>query len=295
MILLIGNFGVGNIGDELILDAALARYGVDNCVVMTSSAEISQRFCELKFRTVGPFPTGFRSLMRYLLSARYRKLFKALIPEVDQVVFPGGGLLAIRTKAYWIWSIHIFWVQKLFKKKVILEHQGIDEPQNFVQRWCLKYSLGRSKLVSVRDEVSAAVVQKVSPSIVFELKTDRVVDQFKVISIQDGASALLLNARAKVDKQNIRAKIEDLNLIPTFVCFEPSDKAFAPIGWEVVIPQTKTETRSVFSRAQVVVGERLHSLVLGQKSVGSDKTYLLRAPYAKKVEVFCETHNIQVF
>lgn len=292
MILLIGNFGVGNVGDELILDAALETYGADNCIVMTSNAEVSQTFCEQEFQTVPPLPTGFRSLMRYLVSVRYRRSFKALIPEVDQVIFPGGGLFAIKTKAYWIWAIHFFWAQKLFNKKIILEHQGIDQPQNFVQRWCLKYVLGLTQSVSVRDEASAAVVTSPNPSIEVQVKEDRVVESFESINTIDGASALLLNARAKVDKPQVMAKVKALDLVPTFICFEPSDRAFAPVGWEVVVPQTKTELRSVFSQAQVVVGERFHSLVLGLKSVGNKQTYVLREPYAKKVANFCKAESI---
>ena len=60
--LLVGNFGADNVGDELILLAALEVY--PESLVMTSNPEFSQTFTERTFETISMTPTGFRSMLQ---------------------------------------------------------------------------------------------------------------------------------------------------------------------------------------------------------------------------------------
>ena len=54
--LLIGSFGAGNIGDEMILLAALEAY--PKSLVMTADKDASATFLAREIQTVQPFPIG---------------------------------------------------------------------------------------------------------------------------------------------------------------------------------------------------------------------------------------------
>ena len=118
--LLVGNFGARNVGDEMILASALERY--PDAVVATADAEFSTRFQEKKFQTVLPFPTGLRSWIRFL--SHPEATMRELKGTIDTIVFPGGGLLAIKDKAWWIKDIKaekLLISQAIAVKKAVIE------------------------------------------------------------------------------------------------------------------------------------------------------------------------------
>lgn len=73
--LLIGNFGSGNIGDELILNFSLEKYEKDDVVVMTNEKVFSQEFTEKQFETIPFFPTGVRSFFSFIFDKKAKKDF----------------------------------------------------------------------------------------------------------------------------------------------------------------------------------------------------------------------------
>lgn len=277
--LLIGNFGAENVGDELILASALEEY--PDSVVMTSNPVFSQTFTEISFATISMPPTGFRSLVFAMVNPQG---IPEQVRDVKRIVFPGGGLFAITPKAYFIWSKVIDWCAKTFPQvPIILEHQGFDEPKNRFEKWCLKKALSKVSKVTVRDENSAKVVGKYShhqPKIV----GDRVEVWIKSHKLQATSQELLLiNAMSPYNKVLVQQKFPEHKI--TELAFGKGD-----VGKR---PKTKTELLSLLAQADVMIGERFHSLVLGN-AFCHQKTYLLREPYSKKVKDLQERWRIKV-
>lgn len=301
-ILFIGNFGAKNLGDELILGFALENVK-SNAIVMTHNSDFSQHFCENSFETVPFFPTGFRSFYRFFSDKDYRKELLSLRECVNEVVFPGGGLFAIKFRAILLWFIVFLWVKYLFKgKKVSFQHQGIDGNLGFVSRFLIKQVFSRVDGVSVRDEVSAKALEQMNiKGLKVQIKEDLVFEQLQKNKLEKGIEKekiILLNALSNfsVDKwEEIEYKFPKFEKV--FVCFDPKDKRFLPedFSGRVLCIKSKTELFEVFARAQMAIGERLHFLILGQYFCGSDQTYSLKEPYSQKVKSFCRKQDIKSF
>ena len=153
--LIVGNFGARNVGDEMILASALERY--PDGVVLTADAKFTERFQDRKLNTVLPFPTGVRSWFRFF--SHPEGTLRELRGQVDRIVFPGGGLLAIKDRAWWIWGTTIVGLRRMFPKaRIELESQGVDSPKNDWQKFWLNRVMTTADFVSVRDEESAEVV-----------------------------------------------------------------------------------------------------------------------------------------
>ncbi|MBT3349053.1 hypothetical protein HN954_02730 [bacterium] len=287
--LLIGNFGARNVGDELILAAALSKFS--DAIVATADAEFSQKFSERTFETIQPFPSGLRSFFSFFLKKEFRRELRVLRGQVSKIIFPGGGLFAIRSRAFWIWGATIFWLKKYFPDaEIFLENQGIDEPQNFLQRAILKKSLRGISKISVRDAASAAVLKKLK---IESLVVGDRVESWKISGAEKKKKRVLINSRARADFSKILKNFPDHEKI--FVAMEPGDARFSPENWDgkTIFPETASEAIALFSSVEIAIGQRLHFLILAKKF--GAKTFTLGDPYAEKVRSWCEKNAIEDF
>lgn len=297
--LLIGNFGAHNVGDELILLSALRDY--PDSFVMCHDELFSQTFTGRDFPVVPFFPTGFRSGCRYLFSHSYRRSLHQLSSQVDRVVFAGGGLLAIRTKAYFIWGMIFWWVRRIFPDAEIRwEYQGVDDPSFLLNKKIVQKVFSQASFFSVRDGASQDALFRLTAKKV-PLVGDRVEKLLSQIQLPASRpeKILLVNALRPFDPKEINEKlslfIQREKLKVVFVAFEQKDLLALPPEFEGnwVFPKTKTELFSLFSQAQYAVGERFHFLLLAHHFLGSEKVWTLRAPYAQKVESLCQKNGIK--
>ncbi len=279
--LLVGNFGARNVGDEMILASALEKY--PESVVATVDSAFSQRFTEQSFETVEPFPTGVSSCTHFLFNKK--EMWKTLPPKINKIVLPGGGLFAIKNKAWWIWGVTIIGLRKMFPNvEIILESQGIDRPKNFFQRFILKQVLKRVNSVTVRDQQSA--------DILLQYGTEAVVVGDAVENWVKGKDAInraptktLLNARAKWKGEWPAADI--------YLAMTPEDARWVESDFkgEIIFPENVTQTLDIFSSAKTAIGQRLHFLILAHLLGAEVKT--LGTPYAQKVEEWCDKEQIE--
>lgn len=277
--LLVGNFGAKNIGDELILASAIDRY--PEVLVATAHGEYSQCFLEKEFQTVKPFPTGIKSCTHFLFN-RDRSLW-SYRKEIDHIVFPGGGLFAIRNKAWWIWGVTVIGLRKMFPHaRIELQAQGIDRPKNWFQKFILYQVTQHVHSISVRDKESAEVLHSIGTeaSVVgdaVETWLGERVSSKDVVKKNE-----LINARSAW-----AGKWPAHNL---FIAMEEGDRQFAPAGVTVIFPHTMKETFAIFEATKKAVGQRLHFLILAHGFGAEVKT--LGKPYAEKVEAWCEERGI---
>ena len=295
--LLVGNFGAQNLGDELILMAALQDYS--NATVMTADASFSQQFCECDFDTVVFPPTGFKSFWQYLTSRAYRQQTKNLA-KFDQIVFAGGGLFAIKLHACWLWYGVFWWLKKNNPQAEIrFEHQGVDKGLGFLGKRLARSVFKNADFVSVRDKASAQAVKNLG--VMAELVSDRVwaweeiPESTHVPARRSRDQMTLVNARKSIGSDLLQRLYRQENLV--FVAFEKSDLAAVPSDWPgaVEFPQTMAELTSLCASGKRLIGERLHSLLFASKVLGSENVQLLRTPYAEKVASFAKEIGWKIF
>lgn len=276
--LLVGNFGARNVGDELILASALERR--PNAIVMTADGGFCQRFQKKKFESVLPFPSGLRSWIR--LISHSAGTLRELRGKVDMIIFPGGGLLAIKDRAWWIWGSTVIGLRKFFpQSQIVMEAQGIDHPKNDWQKFWLNQVITNVNSISVRDEASAEVVRSFGGSA--EVVGDAAENflRSKTLLLKGQRDKVLVNARAKYDGVWPKADL--------FVAMEPGDVKWCPADFvgKVVFPDTVVEAIELFGSAKKAVGQRLHFLIMA-KVLGCEDVASLGEPYADKVSAWLE-------
>lgn len=289
-ILLVGNFGAKNLGDELILLAALQDYPAAS--VMTADSAWTQQFCEETLDTVDFPPTAFRSWWKYWTNNSYRQEVRGL-KRFDRIIFVGGGLFAIKLRACVLWWQVFRWFKQLNPQSEIwFEYQGVDKRLGLIGRWMMRSVLSQADFVSVRDEIS---LEATSQSNIkgTELKTDRFWEtDFGWITSAERQNIVLVNALRPISTdllKKLKRKTKNQELV--FVAFQASDLQFVPKDWSgrVEFPATRTELFELFDQAELAIGERLHFLLMGSKVLGPKKVKLLRDPYAEKVATFQQT------
>jgi polysaccharide pyruvyl transferase CsaB len=145
--LLIGNYGVANLGDE-----ALRQYFLDTFPevewLVVSAHPSANEYARLPF--------GIRSLFR---SNWLRTL--AAYRQVDAVVFGGGSLWTDveSVKACFLWSLHAC-AARLYGKKIILAFQGVGPFRTRVGERLARAVVRRAAFISVRDRASAERLKK---------------------------------------------------------------------------------------------------------------------------------------
>ncbi|PIR53101.1 hypothetical protein COU76_02935 [Candidatus Peregrinibacteria bacterium CG10_big_fil_rev_8_21_14_0_10_49_10] len=144
--LLVGNYGVGNLGDE-----ALREYFL-------------QRFPDVQWRVVSAHPQGeelprFPCGLRSFFSCRWIRTFRALRRSNGMVL--GGGSLFTDVESVWacvLWWVHVC-AARLLRKRVILAFQGIGP---FRTTWGERFARSAVRVayaVSVRDAASYQRIQ----------------------------------------------------------------------------------------------------------------------------------------
>ncbi len=147
--LLVGNYGVGNLGDELLREYFLKTFSeIDWVIVTAGHSQFS--ILNSQFHNVPRFPFGLRSL----LTTPWWKTLSAL-RQSDGMVFGGGTLFTDieSPKAPMLWWWHAFFAW-MFRKKIILAFQGIGPFRTKIGTWCSRWVVARAELVIVRDAES---------------------------------------------------------------------------------------------------------------------------------------------
>lgn len=144
--LLVGNYGVGNLGDEALKEYFLRAFPNVQWQVVSAYPEQGE---------LPRLPGGLRSL----LSLSWRGTARAL-RRSDGIVFGGGSLFTDieSPRACIVWWVHVAFA-RLFRKKIIFAFQGIGPFQTTVGEWCARCAVRWSFSVSVRDPSSAARVE----------------------------------------------------------------------------------------------------------------------------------------
>lgn len=137
-ILLIGNYGAGNLGDELLREALERELSGVHVVTVSASPRKGE---------IHRLPMGLRSL----LTTAWWRIFTEL-GRADAVVFGGGTLFTDceSFKAPILWSLHAA-AARAFKKPVCLSYQGLGPLRTHLGKVLSSRVIRKAAFLSLRD------------------------------------------------------------------------------------------------------------------------------------------------
>jgi polysaccharide pyruvyl transferase CsaB len=154
----IGNYGAGNIGDEMILKGVLTMlrelFPYAEILVFSANPKETEKIHYV--RAVKKIPAGFRSFIRAFFYNPGKKELK----KCDFVILGGGGLFAgPEKKANMIWGIQAFYALR-YKKPLIICGQSLGEFRSWFEKFIIRNVFSRAKLINLRDLASKQRLKK---------------------------------------------------------------------------------------------------------------------------------------
>ncbi len=140
--LLVGNYGVGNAGDEVLRSYFTRRYPEVNWSILSEEPKESE---------LARFPAGPRSLFSF----KWLKTLRALSAS-DGLVFGGGSLFtdAESSHACFVWLMHVLFCL-ILRKPYFLAFQGIGPFRSGFASFSARIAVRFASFISVRDTASA--------------------------------------------------------------------------------------------------------------------------------------------
>jgi polysaccharide pyruvyl transferase CsaB len=293
-ILICGNYGVKNVGDEAIL--------------LGFRSLLAKNFPEAQLTVMGAgkhFPFGVNSLFQSLFHWDLWKTPMALLNECDVFVLGGGGLFTEEESK----SSPLFWALQglvaILKKKPVYCLGISVEPLSSLNRFFAKMLFKKAKKVMVRDRASRDLLLEwgISSELASDLATE--IDFEYADSLgQENYVIVTLRPFKNFDEnlykkiaQLCDALIHDFGLKIRFIPFHSDAKMDASIMNKILERMSNASAVAiepfyenpldlirVFSQARAVIGMRLHSGILSLIA----STPFIPINYMSKVENFWE-------
>jgi polysaccharide pyruvyl transferase CsaB len=253
--ILIGNYGVANLGDEALREYFLQAFPDVEWTVLSANPTHPQEMYRL--------PGGIRSL----LITPWWKTIRAF-RRADAVVFGGGSLFTDVESVYacFLWFMHAQTAQ-LFGVPVYLAFQGIGPFKTGVGETLARWTVRHAASVSVRDHASFNRVQEWSKSIkvvqvfdpVFSSMVKQKIDEetknvFTIIPRHNSGENLLSSVKNMISQQGVPASIRLVLMQPDDVAEQQWAEQFtATIG----LPVERMSAVTLDGLMQAVTGSRL--------------------------------------
>ena len=249
--LLIGNYGVGNVGDEALKEYFLQRFPEIEWVVLSANPEHVE-IPRLPFGIRSFFTPWWRTLLAYW--------------QCNGVVFGGGSLFTDTESSLapvlWWWHAVL---AAFIRKPVFLAFQGVGPFRTRRGEWCARWVGRRAALLSVRDVLSLARVER------WNLNKKCILSFDPVFSLMISKNIRLCPSFAAIPVDAVRSKI--LLIIPrgnsSREFWDRSEKMRGE-GWEgvrVQEPRSLSELSAFISSSSFLLTQRYHAgivaLVLG--------------------------------
>lgn len=261
---LLGYYGFGNLGDELLLKSILIQiFEIDPLASVT----VFHAAPEKRNPTLS---------VRFINRWSVRQVFKAL-GETDIFLLGGGGLFQDKTSSRSLYYyLAVLWAAFFMRCRVVLYAVGIESISNPVSRFIVKYTLKLTRtFLSVRDEESKTWLSRLGFA-------DR-----EILLVEDPVTSLRLDKESPSYEES--ATVLKPLFIPRFPCpikgeenavkslssydvmlFHPSSeissiKRIIPSdlkGYKLLEWKSVGEAISIIRKHEVIVSSRFHALVL---------------------------------
>jgi len=278
--LLAGYFGMGNLGDEAILEGELTY--------------LERKISDAKISVLSgnPEKTRERFLCPSFNRSSFRDIFKA-VSSCDIFVLGGGGILqdvtSFRSLLYYLLLLEL---AKKKRKKVAVFAMGIGPLKRKISEFLVKRALLRSDYVSLRDRQSYdwAVKRGIEKSILsadasFLLTPPAPMKRKREI----GVSLRSWRGLNIEELKNFLLEISKNGYNITFIVFNPEDREISrlfisEIGGNLLEPQSPREALELLAGMEAAIAMRLHCAILSTIA----GTPFLAISYDPKVQSFAE-------
>ncbi len=321
-IVIAGNYGAKNIGDEMILDGMLTMVTsvFPDSEITILSADPKQTLkshstnhdTKISLKAVRPFPAGIRSFFSYLFS--YGKETKRVVKECDLFILGGGGLFGgLKFIANIIWGIQAFKAYS-YGKKVWMYGQSIGPLNGVIAGFIVKKLFNKSTLIAVRDKFSKeeliriGVVKEIQviPDMAFRSRAGAVAAQR---TTPESKKKLVIALRAMENLPNnfvpdianfVNFLISEKGFTSTIVNFQQeigSDEFLHSELLSLIADQEKvlflhnpnlSDIEKILSESRFVLGMRLHSVIAAIKA----KAPFIAVNYAPKMKNLLEDEEL---
>ncbi len=260
-----GNFGVKNIGDDLILMGLLEVLQDHELVVFCGNPEQVKAQFDLKSHVF--FPSGIRSLMRYLFSSSYRQEIREgseLLQNCDRIVIGGGGILVDRFwKAIFLWWRQLSAIRRSGKSYEFMAN-SFELKSCFSRMIFLPFLKGAEK-ISVRDTASKEFIESLG------LRAELVSDLSAHVSLRG-----VLRSRTTKQSHDLGhgAEMHEIASLPSVARNDKKKKiCFALCRWGLGKPQQQTLRAFINARRR----EGWDIIGLALATIGDDDREILKA------------------
>ena len=281
-IALLGYYGFGNLGDELLLQACIdiiAKQGIkrEEVLVLSNNPEETSQVFHVK------------SINRW----KYSEVVKAL-RETETLILGGGGLFQDVTSlksCVWYWGI--MRLAKLLGIKLLAWGQSIGPLNSKLSRFFAGDALRLCGKIHVRDDKSLKLAGALGCKNVMK-------GNDLVLTLKPDMSGRAENSQEKFMLVNLRpcAKLEDfVKIIKPKIPADAVGAALSPEDEEalklldlneIIRVRNFQEAGALWSKASSAVGMRLHFGVLSRIF----RTPLALMPYDVKVSEFAKSSNV---
>lgn len=298
-VLLSGYYGFGNLGDEALLEVIVEQ--------------VRKRFPSTQLEVLSATPQATAAAHGITATARWDwRAIRSAIKRADVVLSGGGGLLQSRTSLRSLLYYAAILREAIRSgRKTMIFAQSIG-PLDFWGRMVVRRFCQGVDRATVRDEASRKLLQALLPRTPIERSADpvflydppegsedlsaeglgpesgayAVVSVRKIAAFRDGAAVLGRAVDRLAERHNIRAAFLPMGGAPDAAVSTEVIRACASAP--VLLPECSlAKAASILRGARVVVGMRLHSLVLAARYA----VPFLAVPYDPKVTAFCEDLN----
>ncbi|MDD3861698.1 MAG: polysaccharide pyruvyl transferase family protein [Candidatus Gracilibacteria bacterium] len=300
-IVIAGNYGAKNFGDELILKGLLKT--MKECFADATFTVLSGDIVETQnihgVDCAEKFPAGIRSFLKNIFCKKSDAFKK--VKECDYFVLGGGGLFGgPKTRADFIWGRQALMAYK-YGKKVVMLGQSIGMIKNPPSKFLVKKLFEKATLISVRDESSKKRLQElgikkdigVYPDFAFfsESESESVHKKDQILVSLREMNSLPKNFENNIAEfLNWLAKEKNWQVVlADFQKGVESDEHLRKKITEKIIDKSKIEIINdhdlkkiitKYKESKMVLGMRLHSLILAIKT----NTPFIALNYAPKVK-----------
>ncbi|MFA6917612.1 MAG: polysaccharide pyruvyl transferase family protein [Candidatus Gracilibacteria bacterium] len=309
-IVITGNYGAENLGDEMILKGLLCtiRKIVPFAELTVLSGNPRETARNYQVNSAEKFPAGFRSLFRAVFG-KNRETAK-VVKECDYFILGGGGLFGgLKKRANIIWGIQAV-MAYFYRKPVIMCGQSVGNLGSWFEKRLIKKIFSKARLIIVRDEKSKDRLEKlgvkkkihVYPDLAFGCKVEDMASQRQnkllvALREMDGISQSLKQSVAEF----LNWLINEHKWNVTFVTFQKGVGTDDPLHEEVMemivdksymdlINELDIEkVIKAFTEAEMILGMRLHSIISAIKA----QTPFIAINYAPKVADLLENSGFE--
>lgn len=301
-LLIIGNYGAGNLGDDAILGGILTdlkKVAWKGEVLVTCGPQKTSTDVYKQIKRIPFMPSGLKSRF-----ARTQvKIAKRNFDSIDMAIMGGGGLFtdSESVRAPYIWYKQAKALIRA-KKPYLIYGQSVGPLKSMWSRYFAKKVFKNAKAILVRDQESLHMLRKwgLEATLGTDPALSWLTEELQKRPKKEAVLLISLRHWPKLGLREWKAWSKPINeyckknkLKPIALSMEPSSgkerSELAQLGWELYAPLSAREALFAFQKAKEALVMRLHAGIFSLVA----KTPFTALAYSQKVVSFFETLELK--